>query len=181
MRILTILLILLNVTINSQTNIDTTRVKSSWYCRIMPYALYTGYGKMIDRNTINIEVGRSIGIMDIGLAYGKISGRPDSTNYLEAKVNMDACQIGIFSNEFTVGFGHVFKSNTPIMLELSSTVFAHLGRYWGLGIVTGYYDFSGEIYGTSKNYFGLYARFGLLRTEGGFLMNRRFKLKHHAK
>jgi len=129
MRLLTILLILLGFTANAQK--DTTLVKQSWYGRTMPYALYTGFGKMVDRNTLNVEVGRSIGIMDVGLAYGRISGRPDSTSYLEAKVTMDACQIGLFSNEFTVGFGHVFNSKTPIMLELSSTIFAQLGKNWG--------------------------------------------------
>lgn len=177
MKILTLTLVLFSLITHAQS--DTTIVKSSWYARVMPYTLYTGYGVRPDRVSQLIEVGRSYGVMDFGLSYGRISLRPDSTQFAEVKVTMDACQIGVFSNEFTVGVGHVFHSKTPLMFELSSTLFAQVGRNWGVGIVTGYYDISGETYGNTKNYFGLYLRYGLLRSEGGFLMHRRFKTKHH--
>lgn len=178
MKYLIYLLLTLSLITKAQ-RLDT--LKSSWYGRVMPYGIYTGYGKMIDRQFYNVEFGRTIGIMDFGIAVGKISQRPDSTTFVEGKITMDACQIGLFSNEFTIGVGHVFKSETPIMLEASSTIFAQLGKYWGVGIVTGYNDYSGETYSVGKSYFGLYLRFGLLRNEGGFLMNRRIKLKHHIR
>lgn len=177
MKVITFLLVLLGFTVQAQ--FDTLTVKSSWYGRIMPYTLYTGYGVIADRVSQSFEVGRSYGVMDFGLSYGRISLRPDSSQFVEAKVTMDACQIGIFSNEFTVGFGHVFNPNTPYMFELSSTLFAQVGKDWGVGVVTGYYDISGDTYSNTKNYVGLYFRIGLLRSEGGFLMHRRFKVRHH--
>ena len=176
MKIITLALILLGFTATAQY--DSTAVKSSWYGRVMPYTLYTGYSIMTDRVSQSVEIGRSYGVIDCGLSYGRISLRPDSSQFLEAKVTMDACQIGIFSNEFTVGFGHVFNPNTPLMFELSSTLFAQVSKNWGIGVVTGYYDISGNTYGTTRNYLGLYLRYGLLRSEGGFLTNKRFKAKH---
>jgi hypothetical protein len=146
----------------------------------MPMSLYTGSGYIQDKVMQNVEVGRSFGVVDVGVAYGRISQRPDSTGFLEGKITMDACQYGMFSNEFTIGFGGVFHSTTPIMLEISYTVFAQLGKHWGLGIVTGYIDFSGNTHDSAKNYFGLFARFGLQRSDGGILMNRRVR-GHHGK
>ena len=180
MKYITFVLLMLSLTVSAQEpKLDTTEVMSSWYARVMPYTIYTGFGVQSDRISQSVEVGRSYGVMDFGLSYGRISLRPDSTQFIEAKITMDACQIGIFSNEFTVGLGHVFSAKTPYMFELSSTLFAQLGKNWGLGVVTGYYDISGDTYDNTRNYLGLYARFGLLRSEGGYLMHRRFKIKHH--
>lgn len=180
MKKLLSLFIILSIVVNLSAQSDTVQVKASWYGRVMPVSLYTGFGYMPDKISQNIEFGRSIGVIDVGLSYGRISLRPDSTQFVEAKVTMDACQIGIFSNEFTVGVGTVFNSKTPIMLELSSTIFAQVGTNWGVGVVTGYYDFSGNNYDFNKNYFGLYARIGLLRNDGGMLMNRKVHIHPHT-
>ncbi len=178
-KILLVFLLAISTQVHSQVIYDSVKVSSSWYLRTMPVSLYTGSGVNADRITQNLEVGRAIGVLDIGLAYGRTSLRTDSTQYLEGKVTIDACQLGLFSNEYTVGFGHVFNSRTPIMLELSSTIFAQLGKHWGIGVVTGYYDFSGELYSTDKNYFGLFFRYGLLRNDGSFLGTAR--LRKHIK
>ena len=77
------------------------KVKTSWYGRSMPRAIYTGAGRQVDRVTQNIEIGKSFGPIDLGIGYGRISLRPDSTQYIQARVTMDACQYGIFSNEFS--------------------------------------------------------------------------------
>ena len=158
---------------------DTIKVKSSWYGRCMPYSIYTGPGLTADRVSQNIEFGRSFGVIDAGLVYGRISLRPDSTQYLEGKVTMDACQYGIFSNEFSIGAGKVFNSRMPIMLEVSTTIMAQVAKSWGVGVVTGYYDLSGTVYGTNKNYFGIFIRYGLLRNDGGILLNRKIRIHHH--
>ena len=168
---------MINTSIKSQ--IDSMKIKTSWYGRITPFSIYTGPGLLNDRINQNIEFGRSFNVIDIGLVYGRVSQRKDSTQFLEAKITMDACQYSIFSNEFSIGAGYVFNSNTPIMLDISSTIFAQFGKIWGIGIVTGYYDLSGDVYGYNKNYFGLFVRFGLLRSEGGLLINRKPRMHHH--
>lgn len=166
----------------SQT-VDTNyiKVKSSWYARTMPLSLYTGAGKITDKMSQNIEVGRSFGVIDVGIVGGRINLRTDSNFYTEARVTMDASQYGIFSNEISIGVGAVFNSGTPIMLEISYTIMAQVARRWGIGIVTGYYDFSGDTSDASKTVFGLFLRYGLLRSENGGLLNRKMRMHHRGR
>jgi hypothetical protein len=161
--------------------LDTVILKTSWYGRAMPYSIYAGPGKMKDRVSQNIEFGRSINVVDVGIVYGRISERPDSTQYLEGKVTMDACQYGIFSNEFSIGAGRVFNSKTPILLEFSYTLLAQFARDFGAGVVMGYYDISGETRGENKNFFGIFIRCGLQRDLNGILMNKKMRMHHHFK
>ncbi len=162
----------------SQTSDTAVKVKSSWYGRTMPVSLYTGAGLLTDKISQNIEAGRSFGVLDVGLVYGRMNQRTDSNKYVEARATMDASQYGIFSNEISIGVGKVFNSKTPIMLEISYTVFAQVGKRCGVGIVTGYYDFSGVKNDVSKNFYGLFFRYGLQRSENGALLNRRVRMHH---
>ncbi len=178
---LIIIFLIYNQVAFSQATDTTERVKSSWYGRSMPASLYTGAGFIVDKVSQNIEFGRSIGMIDVGVVYGRINLRADSNQYAEARVTMDASQYGIFSNEISVGVGKIFNSKTPIMLEISYTVFAQLGKKFGVGIVTGYYDFSGVRDDISKNFYGLFLRYGLQRSENGALLNRKVRVHHHVK
>jgi len=158
---------------------DTVKVKEKFlktiYFRAMPLGIYTGAGYLQDRITQNIEVGKSFGMIDAGIAYGQTALRKDTagngTNYLEAKITMDVCQYGIFSNEMTIGAGGVIDSKNFLMLEISYTIYAQFWKRCGIGIVTGYYDFSGNTTDASHNMFGMFVRYGLLRPENGGLIN----------
>ncbi len=164
---------------NAQSKDSIGIVKNSFYVRSMPLGVYTGAGFMQDRITQNIEVGKSFGVIDVGLAVGRTSLRPDTTTFLQARVTMDACQYGIFSNELAIGGGYVFNSSTPLMLELSSTIFAQLGKNWGLGLIAGFTDLSGDYNGQSRNFYGLFFRYGLLRNENGALIGSHKTHTHH--
>jgi len=174
------ILILLSCFINSfsQTKDSTVKVKSSWYGRIMPASLYTGAGKITDKISQNIEFGRSFGVIDVGVCGGRMNLRPDTSQYVEAKLTMVVSQYGVFSNEFTVGVGKLFNPRNPIMLEMSYSIIIQPGKYFGFGIVTGYYDFSGDEIGISKMFYGVVMRVGLLRSEQGGLLNKRI---HHRR
>jgi hypothetical protein len=144
------------------------------YVRCMPLGIYTGAGYLQNRITQNIEIGKSFGMIDAGIAYGKTAIQDtagNGTNYLEAKVTMDVCQYGLFSNEMTIGAGGVINSKNYLMLEISYTIYGQFWKRCGIGIVTGYYDYSGNTTDASHNMFGLYIRYGLLRPENGGLIN----------
>jgi hypothetical protein len=115
----------------------------------------------------NIEIGKSFNIVDLGIAYGRNSLRPDTTSFLEARVTMDVCNMGIFANEMTIGAGKLFDSQGSLMLELTYSIFAQISSKWGIGLVTGYYDFSNEYYDSSKSFYGFLIRYGLQRTDSG--------------
>ena len=169
-----------NASAQSKDSVKT--VKSAWYGRVTPLSVYAGPALLDDRLVQNIEFGKSFGVMDIGLALGRNSQRSDSTTYLQARFTMDASQYGIFSNEIAIGAGYNFNSNTPLMLELSSTIMAQVSKRLGIGIIAGFYDFSGSTVGFSKNFYGLFLRFGLQRSESGALLGVGHKSHaHHGK
>lgn len=136
----------------------------------MPFAIYTGAGKRADRVPQSIEIGKSYNVVDFGLAFGRVSQRPDSTLFLEGRVTMDVCNYGIFANEMTIGAGRIFDKSGSLMLELSYNIFAQVSKRWGIGLTTGYYDFSNEVADASKTFYGVYVRYGLPRTDGGGLL-----------
>lgn len=152
---------------------------SSWYARSMFLSLTTGSdakGETISKRMCqNIEFGRTYEAMDIGLSVGQFRHSvvdSSSVKFTAIRVSLDAFQLGRFSNEVSLGAGYVFNSKTPVMLEISSTLFAQIGDQWGVGFVFGNIDFVGNYNDLNKSFFGLYLRFGLLRNEGGFLSTR---------
>lgn len=80
----------------------------------------------------------------------------------------------------TVGAGGVFNSQNSLMLELSYTIYAQFWKHGGIGIITGYYDFSGNTTDSSHNMFGLYFRYGLLRGENGGLLSVGRMMHQHS-
>jgi len=160
-----------------QTMVDSSKIgltfrTAPWYVRTMPIAIYTGItGKYADRIPQYLELGKSFRVIDLGLAIGRSSLRPDSTLFAEAKVTMDVCNYGIFANEMTIGAGKLFDNNNSIMFELSYTIFAQLGKNWGLGLVSGYYDYTSETVDNSRVFYGLFLRLGLQRTDAGGIFN----------
>lgn len=162
----------------SQENSDTL-VEYSYYGRFMPISLYSGSGYLQDKIAQSFEIGLSHGVIDIGFCLGNYTQRRDTTTFVEFKITMDAAQYGIYSNEFSLGFGHVFNSKTPLLLEASYTIMAQVDDNFGIGISTGYYDFAGDVYDLSKTYYGLFIRYGLMRDMNGRL--NRAKIHHRRK
>ena len=147
-----------------------------------------GYETLSARTVRNIEIGKSFGAIDVGICYGKINlinytsdylqnfVYRENANIIEGRFTMDTAQYGIFSNEVSVGCGHIFlnkgQSNTPLMLEMSTTIFGQVAENWGLGMVYGAYNFTGNNNDLNKTFLGLYFRYGLIRDDGGVLLNR---------
>lgn len=141
-----------------------------WYGRVMPFSIYTGAGKTRDRVAQSIEIGKSFNVVDVGIALGRNSLRRDTTAFVEGRVTMDVCNYGIFANEMTIGAGKLFDKRGSLMLELTYSIFAQVSKRLGIGLTTGYYDFSNEVYDSSKTFYGFYLRYGLQRTDTGGLL-----------
>ena len=142
-----------------------------WYVRATPFSIYTGSGNPKDRINQGIEIGKTLDVIDLGIAVGRTSLRPDSTLYVEGRVTMDVANYGVFANEMTIGAGKVFgPQGGSLMLELTYSIIAQVAPRFGIGLTTGYYDFSNETTDASKTFYGLYLRYGLLRTDSGGLI-----------
>ena len=131
-------------TLTTEEKDSVVDVKSSWYGRSMFTALTTGSDAkgetLSQRITRNVEFGRSFGSVDVGLAFGEFKHMvvdSSSIKYTELRVSMDACQFGIFSNEISIGAGYMFNSKTPVMMEISSTLYAQVTDKFGFGFVFG--------------------------------------------
>lgn len=183
MKKLILSLLLFNVCILQAQNNDT--IAKPMYYRVNFVSLTSDSNDSIplisDRIMQNIEIGKSLGIADVGVSLGAISVKNlKKTSFIEGKANLDTYQVGIFSNEVSLGVGYVFNSPTPIMLELSSTIFCQVDDNWGLGVVYGYDSLIGDYREHNLNFFGLYLRFGLLRDDGGIVTNK-FKKRNKPK
>jgi hypothetical protein len=190
-------LLLLLITFNCLGQVETDsiavkKVTSSWYGRSMFISLLspTQTGEMLrDRLNANVEIGKSFGVVDVGLCVGKtyennwkeLTYNTTDITYFEGRINMDACQYGIFSNEISLGVGYATSKSAPIMLEISSTIFAQIGDNWGLGLVYGTYNFTGDTNDINKNFTGLFLRYGLIRDDGGILLSRSRIRTNHSK
>lgn len=131
----------------------------------MPISIYTDTtGKYADRIAQYVEEGKSF---DLGLAIGRASLRPDTTTFCGSQNNDGRMQLWDFTNEMTIGAGKLFDNNASIMFELSYTIFAQLGKKWGLSLVSEYYDYTSETADNSRVFYGLFFRFRLQRTDGG--------------
>lgn len=152
-------------------------LQKDWYFRAAPIQMYTSSGNINDRISYNAELGISLNMLDIGICYGKTYNRPDTANYLEPRFTMDAAQYGIFSNEFAIGMGYIFKAKTNMIFEASYTINAQIMNKVGIGISVCYYDFTGAYYNTSQVAYGIFIRYGSGRTEEGTLTSYRTKNK----
>jgi hypothetical protein len=148
-------------------SVRATFKQAPWYVRSVPFSIYTGAGKTSDRVAQNIEIGKTFRVIDMGIAFGRNSLRPDTTLFLEGRVTMDVANYGIFANEMTIGAGRVFDSKGSLMLELSYNIFAQIATNFGVGITTGYYDFSNDSFDSSKTFYGFILRYGIQRNDSG--------------
>ena len=159
----------------SRSSQDSTRSVFNFkaaplYVRANPFSIYAGAGNPRDRIAQSIELGKSFDVIDVGIAFGRNSLRPDTTLFLEGRVTMDVANYGVFANEMTIGAGRVFDKQGSLMLELTYSIIAQVAPRLGIGLTTGYYDFSNETTDASKTFYGIYLRFGLLRTDSGGLL-----------
>jgi hypothetical protein len=165
------LLMLIGISTFAQTRTDSIPIKSDWYARTTPFAVFTGAGTLHNRLTQSIEFGRSFGVIDLGAAVGRVGSTSDTCFYIEPKITMNVCQYGIFSNEISFGAGKTFSKSTPLMLEASSNICIQLRNKLAVGICMGYYDLSGSQNDQYKQYFGFFMRYGSLRNESGGLVS----------
>jgi hypothetical protein len=87
-RVLFIFLILSNFNLTSQNLKDSIKTKGSWYGRITPCSLYAGYGSMNNRINQNMEFGRSIGVIDIGLAATVIEATVIAAHFAQIQIQL---------------------------------------------------------------------------------------------
>jgi hypothetical protein len=132
-----------------------------FYSRIVPIAIYPDTGNFKNHTYQYIEGGISFGAVDAGITFGKLS----NNNFLGFKINMDASQMGNFSNEFGIGSGWVF--NGSLLLETQYTIMMRLNHYVNVGLSVNYIDISNKNFRNQYVIYGIFIRLGLSRDSNG--------------
>ncbi len=159
---------------NAYSQDSTFKVKSSYYSRIQSLT-YDGVGS--NRHLQIIEGGKSFSVLDIGIA---IAYRGGDSLIIMPKLTLDASQYQYLSNEYSIGFGYYYNSQTPMVFDISSTILAQVHKKIAIGISAGFSDYSGDAINYTKNYIGFIVRIGLLRDFNGMLTKTtRMRFNHH--
>jgi hypothetical protein len=132
-----------------------------FYSRIVPIAIYPDTGSFKNHTYQYLEGGISWGAVDAGLSFGKLS----DNEFLGVKINMDASQMGNFSNEFGIGGGWVF--NGSLLLETQYTIMMRLNHYLNTGLSVNYIDISNKDFRNQYVIYGIFIRLGLSRDSNG--------------
>ena len=136
---------------------DTTH----FYSRIVPIGIYPDTGLVKNHIYQYVEGGVSWGSVDAGLTFGKLS----NNEFIGIKINMDASQMGDFSNEFGIGCGWVF--NGSLSLETQYTIMMRLNHYLNAGLSVNYIDISNKDFRNQYITYGIFIRLGLSRDANG--------------
>lgn len=132
-----------------------------FYSRIVPIGIYPDTGLVKNHIYQYVEGGVSWGSVDAGLTLGKLG----SYDFIGLKVNMDASQMGNFSNEFAIGGGYVFGGS--LLLETQYTIMMKANDWINLGMSVNYVDISNKKLRNEYILYGLFIRFGLSRDSNG--------------
>ena len=154
MKLLILLFLLLTQSLIAQDTIQ-------FYSRIVPIAIYPDTGLVRDHIYQYVEGGISFGAVDAGLTFGKLS----NNGFMGIKINMDASQMGNFSNEFGIGCGWVF--NGSLSLETQYTIMMRLNKYVNAGLSVNYVDISNRNFRNQYIIYGIFIRLGLSRDSNG--------------
>jgi len=153
MRLLIIFIFLTNFLFSQDT--------IGYYSRIVPIGVYPDTGYFSNRVYQYLEGGVSWGSVDAGFTLGRIG----SNDFVGLKINMDASQMGNFSNEFALGGGYVFGGS--MLLETQYTIMMRTSGWTNIGLSVNYIDISNRYSRLQYIGYGIFIRFGLSRDSGG--------------
>ena len=113
-----------------------------------------------------IELGRTYGIFDIGLASGRVnssSGTSDTTHYIEFRPTINIFSSGRFSEGLCLGGGYVFGAKQGLMTEICNSINFNISTDVAIAITQGYCFYDGTNSNRSTQFMGLAFTYNFLR------------------
>ncbi len=117
-------------------------------------------GGAAKRFSPSVEIGRTYGIFDIGLATGRLNSigpGGDTSRFLEFRPTINVFSKGRFAEALCLGGGYVFKAKQGLMTEVCNSINFNISEIWAIAVTQGYYYFDG----TNSNRGGQYMGFSL--------------------
>ena len=111
-----------------------------------------------------IEIGRTYGIFDLGMAsgYGHVKGG-DTTFYVELRPTINVFSKGRFAEALCLGGGYVFGAKQALMTEICNSINFNISENVAIAVTQGYVFYDGTSDNRSAQYMGLAFTYNFLK------------------
>lgn len=152
-----------DTTIESDTSKENKEPRY-FYISALADAFVNTHGGFAKRFAPAVEVGRTYGIFDLGLATGRlnIEGR-DTTQYIEFRPTLNIFSQGRFAEGLCLGSGYVFGAKQALMTEICNSINFNIDTRVAIAITQGYVFYDGTNSNRSAQYIGLTFTYNFLK------------------
>ena len=110
------------------------------------------------------EFGRTFGIFDIGLMFGRLNmAKGDSVFFIEAVPTINVFSKGRFSEALTLGAGRVFGAKQNFLTEITNSINFAPNNRLVLTVYQGNYFFDGKLSTSKAQFMGLSVTFNFIK------------------
>lgn len=122
-------------------------------------------GGAAKRFSPSLEVGRTYGIFDIGLATGQLNslGGNDTAHYFEIRPTINVFSKGRFAESLTLGAGYVISAKQGLMSEITNGINFNVSTTFAIAMLQGYMFFDGTNSSRSAQYIGINLTYNFLK------------------
>lgn len=111
-----------------------------------------------------IELGRTYGIFDIGLATGLFNLRKaDTAHYVEFRPTINVFSKGRFAEALCLGGGYVFNAKQGLMTEICNSINFNVTERVAIAVTQGYVFFDGTNDSRNGQYMGFSLTYNFLK------------------
>jgi len=113
-----------------------------------------------------VELGRTYGIFDVGLATGRInslSSGSDTTRYIEFRPTINVFSKGRFAEGLCLGVGYVINGKQGLMSEICNSINFNISEKVAVAVTQGYCFFDGTNSSRTAQYMGFAFTYNFLK------------------
>ena len=149
---------------------DSAREKEAHYNYITTtlYSYTNAIGNFNEKVFFTVELGRTYGIFDIGLAIGRLNlvssnSGTDSNWFAGIRPTINVFSKGRFSESLTLGAGYVFNAKQNFMTEITNCINFSPNDKMTIAVCQGNYFFDGRLTTSKAQFIGLAVTFNFIK------------------
>jgi len=154
-----------DTTIESDTSKENKEPRY-FYVSATANAFVNTRGGFAKRFSPSVEVGRTYGIFDIGIATGflnSLKGAADTAHYIELRPTINVFSKGRFAESLCLGAGSVFGAKQALMSEICNGINFNISANTAIAMLQGYVFLDGANSSRSTQYFGISLTYNFLK------------------
>jgi hypothetical protein len=137
-----------------------------YYYSVLADVMVNTRGGLAKRFSPGFEFGRTYGIFDIGVGFGRIgslSSGTDTSHYIEFRPTINIFSAGRFAEGLLLGGGYIFGAKQALMTEICNSINFNISTTVAVAITQGYLFFDGTNSSRSGQYMGFSFTYNFLR------------------